>query len=106
VFTFSADSFKSLEQWIHYLTVCSLEYIQAMLSSSTDHAKVEEKAEHSGFDGEVAKSKPEVKEDQPTPEINEEHAKVDHPKEKSDGKKKPHHPNAKHKQHANSNRKK
>ncbi|KAI6177482.1 PH domain-containing protein [Aphelenchoides bicaudatus] len=43
VFTFCTDNFKSLEQWIHYLTVCSLEYIQAMLSSSTDQPKLEDK---------------------------------------------------------------
>ncbi|KAI6239131.1 PH domain-containing protein [Aphelenchoides fujianensis] len=33
VFTFCADDFKSLEQWVHYLTVSSLDYMNATIQT-------------------------------------------------------------------------
>jgi hypothetical protein len=77
VFTFSADNFKSLEQWIHYLTVCSLEYIQAMLSGSSDQQKVEDKADDKEEQPKEEQSK--VKEEQ-QPEID---GKTNKPKAKN-----------------------
>ncbi|KAI6188722.1 PH domain-containing protein [Aphelenchoides besseyi] len=33
VFTFCANDFKSLEQWVHYLTVSSLDYMNATIQT-------------------------------------------------------------------------